>query len=88
MTKVNALECLDCGDIIYSRTRHDMRWCSCGKVAVDGGIDYFKWSTTSDAKYFIHGMVEIDANAKELYDDWSQMSNKFGKLVEFEVETL
>lgn len=36
--------CYSCGEIIYSAYRHDYRKCSCGKVMVDGGGDYFKAS--------------------------------------------
>lgn len=38
----NAAVCLDCGDEIESTHRHDMRFCSCGKVAVDGGTAYLR----------------------------------------------
>ena len=40
----NAVACLICGDVIESETTHDMVWCSCGNIAVDGGKDYFKRS--------------------------------------------
>lgn len=39
---VDALKCLKCNDVIWSRHRHDMRWCSCKTVAIDGGRDYTK----------------------------------------------
>ena len=38
----NAIRCKHCGDEIESRRRHEMVWCKCGKVAVDGGHDYTK----------------------------------------------
>lgn len=38
----NAAECGECGDVIESRHRHDFVWCSCGNLAVDGGLDYAK----------------------------------------------
>ena len=38
----NELECKKCGDIIYSRNRHDFKYCKCGSVAVDGGMDYLR----------------------------------------------
>ena len=41
MTKI---KCKKCGDIIWSKHRHDMAWCKCGSVAVDGGSDYVKIS--------------------------------------------
>lgn len=37
---LNAIKCLNCQDIIYSRDRHDFKSCKCTKVAVDGGLDY------------------------------------------------
>lgn len=38
----NKIQCKHCGDIIESKTVHDYRKCKCGKVAVDGGLDYCK----------------------------------------------
>jgi len=38
----NELECKKCGDIIYSSNRHDFKYCKCGSVAVDGGMDYLR----------------------------------------------
>lgn len=36
----NQLRCHKCGDTPYSAHRHDFRYCKCGAVAVDGGMDY------------------------------------------------
>jgi len=36
----NSIKCKHCKQIINSRHRHDFKWCKCGKVAVDGGLDY------------------------------------------------
>ena len=38
----NILRCKKCGDIITSRHTHDMNWCKCGAIAIDGGDDYCK----------------------------------------------
>jgi DNA-directed RNA polymerase subunit N (RpoN/RPB10) len=38
----NRIKCLKCGDIIESKYRWNMVWCSCKAVAVDGGQDYFR----------------------------------------------
>ena len=38
----NELECTKCGDIIYSEYRHDFKYCKCGSVAVDGGMNYIR----------------------------------------------
>jgi hypothetical protein len=40
----NGVECLKCGDVLYSVYCHDFHTCKCGKVAVDGGRDYLKIS--------------------------------------------
>jgi hypothetical protein len=38
----NKIRCRSCFDVIESKDRHDFKWCSCRKVAVDGGTDYLK----------------------------------------------
>ena len=40
----NAIKCNFCGDVIESTHVHDFKYCSCGKVAVDGGHDYLRRS--------------------------------------------
>lgn len=40
--KKNATRCNFCEDVIESTYRHDFKRCSCGKVAVDGGLDYIR----------------------------------------------
>ena len=37
--KVNAFKCPKCAAIVFSRTRHDYRWCACKRIAVDGGLE-------------------------------------------------
>ena len=34
------VKCKHCGSVIQSRHVHDMVWCSCGKIAIDGGGQY------------------------------------------------
>ena len=46
----NAIRCNLCGNVIESEYRHDMRWCECGAVAVDGGHSYLKRSFVSSPK--------------------------------------
>ena len=38
----NRIKCKHCGDIIESISTHDFKFCSCGKVAIDGGKCYLK----------------------------------------------
>ncbi len=39
-TGPNAARCLDCGNLLYSQTRHDFKTCECGNLSVDGGSAY------------------------------------------------
>lgn len=36
----NAAKCLKCGAEVESKLRHDLRWCSCRALGVDGGREY------------------------------------------------
>ena len=47
-----AITCLDCGDTIRSRSRHDFRTCNCGSIFVDGGTDYFRFGHVPGAAGF------------------------------------
>ena len=39
---VNRIKCNNCEEIIESQHRHDFKYCSCKRVAVDGGKDYLR----------------------------------------------
>lgn len=43
------LKCPACKDIIYSNSRHDMEWCLCGQLYIDGGYDYIHAGGRLDA---------------------------------------
>ena len=38
----NQVRCKKCNDEPYSANRHDFKYCQCGAVAVDGGLDYLR----------------------------------------------
>ena len=40
----NRIKCKYCGNIIESKSRYDFKFCSCGKVSIDGGQFYLKRS--------------------------------------------
>ena len=40
--KRNKIRCKHCDDIIESKYTHDFHLCNCGKVGIDGGLDYQK----------------------------------------------
>jgi hypothetical protein len=79
--KKYGIECLRCGDKIYSRARHDLRWCSCGSCAIDGGEDYMKVS--GDPAFVKNVELELDVDKQVLYDDWSKRKNKYGLIKGF-----
>ena len=49
---INQVRCDGCGEVIVSTTRHDLRWCKCRSVAVDGGTDYLRRITGSASASF------------------------------------
>ena len=38
----NKIKCINCGNILESKTPNDFKRCSCRKVAIDGGHEYLK----------------------------------------------
>lgn len=83
MLKVNAVKCLKCNCVIYSRARHDFRWCKCKNIAVDGGLDYFKISITpKNDQYDILDDFEVNCTKNELYMDWNHSIDDYGLVEE------
>jgi hypothetical protein len=74
--KVSGVICKNCNNFIYSRTTHDFRWCPCGKVAVDGGMDYLK--IVGNQEDFSFAREEIDATEDDLINDWNTGKDKYG----------
>lgn len=58
--KTNKIKCNYCGDIILSESRHEFKFCSCGKVAVDGGTDYLRRIYTNSCDDFTELTEYID----------------------------
>lgn len=81
MVTVNAIKCPKCEYIVYSRARHDMRYCPCTYVAIDGGQDYTKVVDEKGNAEMVQ--IELDTTEQELYDDWNRRIDKFG-LIESE----
>ena len=76
-TTVTTAQCPTCRDIIYSRANHDFRYCSCGEIFIDGGLEYVRVGG-KDLGAIEMGTLEIDATPKELYDDWNYRKDKYG----------
>lgn len=54
----NALYCQKCDTLIFSFYRHNMVWCTCEDIAIDGGCDYTKVSVKTDAK-IKHARIDL-----------------------------
>lgn len=44
----NRAECLKCGQVVESTSRHHFSRCQCGNIAVDGGTAYYRRLYKSD----------------------------------------
>lgn len=74
--EVAAQVCSLCHYTIFSRARHDYRFCQCGEIGIDGGFDYRKGSWKTTPGWDI--TLVIPASRRELYDDWNTRADKFG----------
>ena len=74
---INAVECLECNTIVYSRTKDDVRECKCGRIVVSGGQEHFRYDVYASPQYEIK-KIEVKTTPNELYNDWYNMEDKFG----------
>jgi len=81
--KINAIQCGQCDDIIFSRAHYDFRRCSCGHCAIDGGFDYVKVSGI----FFTYGEIDLKVTKDILYQDWNNSNDKYGKISKDEQST-
>lgn len=69
----NAIQCVNCKDVIESKYTHDFKWCKCGTVAVDGGLSYTRRCFKNSLNDFIdlseYGEVEEEKFDLEPIDD-------------------
>ena len=76
--KVSVVQCKKCGDIIWSRTDHDYRSCTCESVSVDGGFSYTRIiGEEKDYKIF---ELDLDVTKADAVLDWKFGANKLGKI--------
>ena len=59
MILYNAVKCGICGEVIFSRHRHDFVTCQCENVSVDGGLSYLRRSFKSGI--WTDMSIELDA---------------------------
>lgn len=84
--KVTVIVCSNCKEQVFSRTRHDYRFCSCGSVGIDGGRSYTKisWDTSKLANQPEIKEITIKQTNEQLYKDWNTQTNKYGIINENE----
>jgi hypothetical protein len=70
----NQIRCNKCGDEPFSAHRHDFKFCKCGAVAVDGGMDYLRRVGEVHGGYTDMSYELDDAIVKECNDaiQWAQ----------------
>lgn len=56
----NKIQCKHCGVVIESESRHDFKFCICGKVAIDGGHFYLKRSGNPNDLIELSEIIELD----------------------------
>src|SRR5688572_15965133 len=78
-TQVQCIQCPLCYDIIFSRSQHDMRWCSCGSLAADGGPALEKMSgDVSVVRLVTAFTLWLPQTPRELHADFSLKRNTYG----------
>ena len=84
----NQIKCNKCGDSVYSRHRHDFKYCSCSSVAVDGGQDYLKRSgNRQDYEDLSIVWDEEDVSALvKVLEDTKETKTNFGQLCALSIE--
>ena len=85
-TTVQVLECPTCGDLIFSRARHDCRHCTCGGSFIDGGFDYVRVGFRPERPAPVAWLMEVKATKTELYDDWNNQTDQYGRIPRDEKE--
>ena len=59
MKTYRGLFCNHCEDVIYSKYRHDFVECTCGKIFVDGGQDYFRFGGIVFLFIYTHSRIHF-----------------------------
>jgi len=73
----NQVRCLKCGEEIFSKHRHDFVSCSCGNVAVDGGMDYLRRvAKTQEFEDQSLSMDPVDLRACKGAVDWGKETKR------------
>ena len=82
---VKAVECGECKSIVFSRTEVDVRECTCGRVIVSGGLQYFTYETHPGTPSQVK-KIEVGATPTILYNDWYSLADQYGLVVPTDTE--
>lgn len=83
---VKGVKCPHCLDIVYSRSHHDCRWCSCKRTMIDNGphiIDDPKMEYMRVTQDAVITQIELEGSSilelkRELFQDWNSSLNLHG----------
>jgi len=78
--KINAIQCGQCDDVIFSRANYDYRKCSCGHCVIDG--------SKIVGLFFTYGQIELNITKETAYQDWNNSNDKYGKISKDEQRSL
>jgi hypothetical protein len=75
--KIQGIRCY-CGRVLFSRARHDFRYCTCGECYVDGGFDYIRCGWTNGKPSPKVVSFELDVESSEIYKDYNLSIDGYG----------
>ncbi|MEI3612254.1 DUF7695 domain-containing protein [Pseudogracilibacillus sp. SO30301A] len=55
---VNSVQCKKCNDIIESKHTHDLQYCKCKSIYIDGGTDYQRYGGNIELIDFSYSVYE------------------------------
>ena len=75
------IKCLNCGDIIESKSVHDLVSCKCESCYIDGGQDYLHFGGKDFNKILIifddgtEIIASDEKNYNKKYEEWEKIKN-------------
>jgi len=81
------IKCLLCGDIIESKSVHNLVSCKCESCHIDGGNEYLRFGSKDFSKILIifddgtEILASDEENYKRKYEEWE--NNKYRNLSNF-----
>lgn len=87
--EINAIKCLICGDIVFSRTSKDEQRCRCNNIVIFDGLKYTKFRHLNKDSYYC-AVVNLGITKKELQKEFKEGAYKSLNLIkeEWKVQVL